>query len=408
MEAHVSAPKVVKNIANAMASQSALAVGQVAFALLTTRWLPPVDRGSVIMLLSLANMLAVLACGGLIIEGRRQITIGENAVASRLLGAYLWAQVVGVAGAMIIGFPVLAVSDSTLGPITFAALLIGTLTQSTIFVMRGALYGRELYREVAVVLAAGSALQIGGVVALHGLGLLSYTTTVILWSAISAINAVQLLTVFARGQSWRIRPRVREGLHLFGRSTRALPGVVMGQFMLDGDRVLLGLVAGPIPLAVYGAGRSLAAIPIFATTASAEVSLTRAVQRSQTNFGRLEKWTVASSLALCLSLGLAAPLIVPLLFGQDYSSAVPVTQVCMLAAFFMSSGITARAIQQARGAYRAVTLNTGAGALTMLILVPTLGAQFGAIGAASAFLVASIVLAALWWLTARRQTASRD
>ena len=394
-------PRLMGQLLHALASQSGQAGGQVVFALLTTRWLPPQQRGSLILVLALASTLAVVGNGGLGIEARRLIADEGAEGGNKVLAGGRVAALVCLSVTVIVGLPVLAFAGVPITPVTALLLVLISQSQASLYLSRSGLYALDRFGVVTWTTGPASVLQIVGVLVLQGMGLLSFASAAVLWLAISAANALILLIAFrkatgstgSRSSAW----------DAYRKSLPAMPGVLGQSYVNGADRMLLGFVSDPATVAVYGAGRSLATLPMLVSNAASQISLNRGARDLGRSMGRFESASIILSAAMCLVLALLAPWLVPWLFGQQYSSAVVVTQIFMGTAFLMTIQVLQRALSQGQGQHRRVGRNLLIGAVTMTVLVPLFGAWEGAAGAAWAMLVVAAVLAGSWAVSGRRE-----
>jgi O-antigen/teichoic acid export membrane protein len=110
---------------------------------------------------------------------------------------------------------------------------------------------------------------------------------------------------------------------------------------------------------------------------------------------------------LCLGLAAIAPKLVPLLFGADFTDAVPATSVLLVAAAISSLGVTTLYLLQSVGKTGLLLMSNAMGLVGTIALGFLLVPRFGLIGAAwsRGIVQVSVVLIETWYVTRRLQIA---
>ncbi|CAN5259669.1 oligosaccharide flippase family protein [soil metagenome] len=106
---------------------------------------------------------------------------------------------------------------------------------------------------------------------------------------------------------------------------------------------------------------------------------------------------------LCIGLAAIAPVLVPLLFGADFTDSVPVASVLLIAAAVSSLGVTTFYLLQSIGKTGFLLMSNGAGLVGTVALGFLLVPQYGLMGAAwsRAIVQVSVVLIETWYVTRR-------
>lgn len=106
---------------------------------------------------------------------------------------------------------------------------------------------------------------------------------------------------------------------------------------------------------------------------------------------------------LCLGLAAIAPVLVPLLFGNEFADAAPVASVLLVAAAISSLGVTTLYLLQSMGKAGFLLMSNGAGLIGTVALGFLLVPQFGLMGAAwsRAIVQVTVVLIETWYVTRR-------
>lgn len=104
---------------------------------------------------------------------------------------------------------------------------------------------------------------------------------------------------------------------------------------------------------------------------------------------------------LCAGLAAIAPVLVPLLFGDEFRGAVPVASVLLIAAAISSLGVTTLYLLQSIGKAGFLLMSNGVGLIGTIVLGFILVPHFGLIGAAwsRGVVQVSVVLIETWYVT---------
>jgi len=104
---------------------------------------------------------------------------------------------------------------------------------------------------------------------------------------------------------------------------------------------------------------------------------------------------------LCVGLAAIAPVLVPLLFGDEFAGAVPVASVLLIAAALSSLGVTTLYLLQSIGKTGFLLMSNGVGLIGTIALGFILVPRFGLMGAAwsRGVVQVSVVLIETWYVT---------
>lgn len=104
---------------------------------------------------------------------------------------------------------------------------------------------------------------------------------------------------------------------------------------------------------------------------------------------------------LCVGLAATAPVLVPLLFGDEFEGAVPVATVLLIAAALSSLGVTTLYLLQSIGKTGFLLMSNGVGLIGTIVLGFILVPHFGLMGAAwsRGVVQVSVVLIETWYVT---------
>lgn len=213
---------------------------------------------------------------------------------------------------------------------------------------------------------------------------------------------------FLVGSSW---PSLTLARRIYSFGTRGQLGSLLSLLNLRFDFVFLAAIAGPAALGIYAVASKYAEVlrvvpiaanwvlyPRFARSdaASATATARRLIPRAG-----------AVTATLALPLALAAGLVVPLLFGRAFESAVLPAQILFigLAAEGISGVITAFLYGRGHPGLNSMAAGTGLAVTLVLdvILIPRLGTVGAAIASSAAYLTTTVTLVA-WYRQVTRTT----
>lgn len=396
--------RTLRQSAATIVSLYALSGGQVVFAVLSTRWLAPEYRGQLVILLVTANLVAVFALGGLGIEGRRRLATASRKTKSDYRHSTLTVVGISICLSLFPGIFMLLWTGSLVSIWSIGLLVALSVSQSVMAQARSGLYGVRTYNAVMGASLLFSITITVGVCLLWLIDAVTYLSCALVYLAASIASGTL--------QYWRMTHQIQKshgsrvgGWRMYRDSLRTLPGPVSTQFLASGDRLLLGLVAGPIAVAIYGAGVALNAVSSLLAKAIAQVIQTESAFTTRLRFG-LEEWiTISLTAFYSAALILTAPILTPLVFGASYEDAVPVTQITAITTFLFAIQNLQLARKQGSGENRSVTVNSVVGVCLGLILIPCLGYFFGAVGCAIAMAIVALVMCLTWGLPPLRKTA---
>lgn len=386
----------LRSVSTLLAAQGLTTLGQLAFTILTTRWLPMEDRGALIAFLSVGNIVAMVVAGGLSISGRRDLSRDHDADdVHDVFGATGAAVLISIGAGLVIGAPILAFSGALVSPLLIPLLAVFAAAHAAQLLANAYIYASGKYAAALLATSTYSIGQVVVILALQGAGQLNLisaaTTSCIATMALAAV-------LFGRVRSLFPQPRslasVKSAVSRYMRSLIDLPGALNMSMLQSVERVIISAAAGPASLTIYVAGSSLR-LPLGMTqNAVSQIRFLEAARDEKPALWKLIAATVSVNATLAAVLGLSAPLLVPLVFGEDLLSAVPVAQLALVAGVIQSAYGLFVADLQGRGAHRSVALLTMVSFGTTLPLVAVLSYLQGATGAAVAVLIATVLTTA--------------
>jgi len=237
---------------------------------------------------------------------------------------------------------------------------------------------------------------------------LAFIVPSLAFGAVTLVVALRRLPAGAHAAPPRSR-MVRFGL-------RGLAGSASPVESLRLDQAVVGLFLSPVALGLYVVGLAFTNLPRFIAQSVGMVAAAEVAGHAAPAAARAALWrrfwlTVGLCTVVVAVLEAAAGVLVPLFFGDEFSGAVPVTRILLLAALFLS----ARRVltDGARGA-GLPGAGTVAEAVSWLVLVPALAVPAAAEdveGVAWALVLASgvslVVLILAVWRRAGRPPVRR-
>ncbi|WP_299033040.1 oligosaccharide flippase family protein [uncultured Pseudokineococcus sp.] len=223
-------------------------------------------------------------------------------------------------------------------------------------------------------------------------GALTVETAV--WAgALLPVLAMLALVPALRAPKGRSDVGVRESRRrLLAYSARSAPGTLLTTLSTRLDQILLASLAGVGPLGLYAVAASLAEIPLQGANAVRDVVFATSSSRDDpTLIARSARLMVVVVLPVAGAGILLAPVVLPLLFGEDFAGAVPLAQVLLVALVpqVLGSLFIVGLLGLGRPGLRS-WLQVGSNLVQVVLLLVLIGTG-GALGAAVAVLVARIL-----------------
>jgi lipopolysaccharide/colanic/teichoic acid biosynthesis glycosyltransferase/O-antigen/teichoic acid export membrane protein len=230
--------------------------------------------------------------------------------------------------------------------------------------------------------------------------------------ALIASGSLAMLTGLARqwqrgffGGWGRPSPGLAKKIAAFG--GRGQLGNMLWLMNLRFDFILLGALAGPAVLGIYAVASKFAELMRLVPTALNYVLYPRfarlGARRATIEARRLLPRSTALTLALAPILAIATYIVLPIVYGKAFRSAVLPAEIIIIGLSIEGAAAVASAYLVGRGRPGLNSVGMGVGAtitVTLdIILIPRLGALGGAITSAVAYATTTLVLVAI----ARRQ-----
>jgi O-antigen/teichoic acid export membrane protein len=380
--------------------------GSAAFAglvagLVLARTLGPEGRGQFATIVLWPTLLSIV--GELGLGFAFSYFAGRNRQAVNGLWSLAWVVALGVGG--VVGLMGLAVLPGQVGltgtaltalkwnlVIVPTALLSGYLS----YLLLGTGHLLE-YNLVRLTNAACYSLGIVGVAVAGAAGIGPYTVVFIMAQFAGLLLALGL-TVARLHPAWAWEPPLVKQALRYGFKTYV--STLMGQANLRVDQVIMTLVVAPAQLGYYVVSVAVAGLVSPLYSAIAIVVLPRVTRAADHHLGGAEalrhvRFIVLGGVPLTAALGVAMPLLLPLLFGADYGPSIWPAQILLVAGLLQGGVITLANSLRGLGLPGRAAISEGIGLMATIGLLFSLLPVWGIVGAAVASLVAYGIVALL-------------
>lgn len=320
---------------------------------LLARLLPPEDFGVVALALvvtGLATLVADLGLGPAVVQ-RRELTerhLRTAFTASLLVGAGFTAVVAALAPAA----GVLLASRQLPAVLAVQSLLF---LLGSFGVVPRALLQREMRAVPLFVMSVGSYLA-GYAVAVSALALAGFGVWSLVWGSLIQAGLESALALALT------RPPVRPLLgraelrDLLGYGAKASLNAVVNYAARNGDNAIVGRMLGPAALGLYGRAYNLMLLPLTHLGGATNAVLFPALAEVQHDRGRVLRgyllavqFTALVAAPVMTGIAIAAPHMVPALYGPNWEGMVAPLQVLCAAGLFRSIYHLAGAVTSASG-----------------------------------------------------------
>jgi O-antigen/teichoic acid export membrane protein len=320
--------------------------------------------------------------------GRISRQLGISLVALAISGS------IGTWLIVIFAQPLSAGSNQLAGLMTIAsaALVPALLTGA----LRGVAYGAQSWWLVMAERTLSALLQLVTVGGLFAIGSLTPMTATLTIAA----------TTFAGAVVYLVTPRWWAALHGSNNSSvpsHSLPrvasyawriwvGSIAGIVLLRLDQVMMTPLAGVEELGIYVVAVNVSNVALLFNSAVSQVMFAvESGEPSATRVGRAARITTLVTALVGGALAAASPWMVPILFGPEFSPAIPVLAVLLLTYSLAIPGSVAGAALSARGHPGIRSLGTAISAAFYVVAMFLLVQLYGALGAALAMFVGTVV-----------------
>ena len=364
-------------------------------AILTAGWLGAHDRGIVVLAATISSLMLLVAGLGLNSVARMLLADADSRIGIRLFQSRAL-QLVAIEALplALVGGAIFGGVTGLREPVTLGVFGLHCVAMTLGAILRETLHGIGRHRVAVATDLAAAAVLLGGSALLHAQGRLSVLAVLILMLAGALTQCVVGLAVGRRGDAGHDRAGSLPLRRLLGLGVAGM-GLGVGQWVVwRGDRLILGLVAGPEPVGVYGFISTLADIPWVIPAAVAAVVTRRVGQGLPPDeLARTRRRVTILAVSLsALIAGVAIPLI-PIFPGGSYPAGIPALLILVPATAALAIAQIDLAACVGYGELTAGARATMVAAGCMVILGPPLAWAWGPTGCAAASLVTYTIMA---------------
>lgn len=334
-----------------------------------------------------------------------------SAVKRAALSALWLLTLAGLASGVLVWFAAVVLADGRI-EIEQMIQLSAFAIVPTLFVsgLRGIAAGRGRWNTITVERLIGSLFRLVPIAVLAVLGELTAFTAFLVIALAPIAGAVAyagLLRVddralaASRAEGHESSVRLREMLSY---GSRIWIGSISGVLLSRLDQLLMIPQAGTYELGLYAVAVNVSEITLVLTAGVGTVVFaTDAKNRDNRRVGVTSRVTTLLSFAAALAIGVSMPVWLPILFGAEFSAAIPSALILLAAIVVGTPGSVAGSVLGARGnpELRSVALVIAAlcNTVILFLLVPALGA----VGAALATLAGNVIAASMNLLWIKRR-----
>jgi O-antigen/teichoic acid export membrane protein len=373
--------------------------GSAGVVVVTARQLAPEGRGVFVLLFTLTTF-ALFACGlGVNISGRLELVAADDPVRSGdYLGLTCALTLLQALVCALLAVTLLPLLDVRLSASTVVAftLLGGSVIAGYLIIDALNAYGHTV--PAAVVDAVAGLLQLAFVLIVAALGATTVEPFLAALFGAYALEIVLGLYVLRR-IGVPIRPHYHwpHWLRLLRRGPSAM-AIQLGQLSIFKiDRYLVALFLSPAAVGVYSVAAAFPELLRIAPNAMAQPVFYRLASRSASvrDFARARRLCLALMVVVGAVIALAAPSIVSIAFGPEYSGAVTPLRLLLVAelglAVFYIDGASLSGQDRVRETAAAVVAGVVVAVASYLVLIPAFGINGAAIGSIAAYFTMGLV-----------------
>ena len=403
---HAVRPSLRSNSAARLASDIAALVLSLVAATVTARLLGPAGKGYYSTLLLLAGIFVIFFSAGLgeaaiVLTGRGRYSRNEATSATML--ATLALAVVGAVGFIAVTYLAVGAegSNQRAAVLIGAALIAVNVQYNTTAAFLLAQERVVLVAVLAIVAAAVGTAAVWILVAVGGLGTAGALVCSVIGSGVALTATVLALHRAGVALAPRWQPAYLRAAFPFGASLQISNLLVMMTARVD--LIFVYRLADAAEAGSYSVALTIGTIVASVPTALSYASFPRlaAVEEEEATALTAQLFRVGMlSAVLCgAAVAVASPVLIPLVFGEEYSPAVLPTLLLVPGGVLWSGQWILCRASAARGSPRPLLVSFVVSCLTMVALDLILIPPFGGSGAALASLTASAVglLLSFWY-----------
>lgn len=334
---------------------------------------------------------------------RQRLAAGKQYIAT--LGALASLGAVGAAATWL-GSGFLAAGNSELAATT-SLMTLALVPALVVGGLRGAALGAGLWWQVTCEKVTSSAARLAGTVVLFTSGALTPTTAAAAVAGATFVGGA----VYLFGQrrvGFAQRGSAARTASVFSYGGRVWFGAIAGILLMRMDQLLLTPLSGVAALGIYAVAVNVSEVILVFNTAVRDVVFTQGAKEGDVAKVRSAiRISSAITLAVGIMVGALIPWAVPWLFGQDFTEAVPVALILVMAVVLGNPGSIAGAGLSAFAHPGLRSAAISAGFIVNLIALVPLAVTWGALGAAFATLLGNVASGGGSLILFSRVTSSR-
>jgi len=263
-------------------------------------------------------------------------------------------------------------------------------------VVRGTASGLHLWRLVAAERLLTSVGMLAAVIVVAGTGKLTVTVATLIITLVPVVGVLAYCPLLRE-----LRPSTEPSTTaapgaILGYGSRIWLGAVSGILLVRLDQALMNPIAGAHELGLYVVAVSISEIPLIVNSTVRDVTFAdQAASSSPDILAASARISSSACAAIGAALLLLLPFLVPYTFGADFTAAVPVAAILIVAVVIGTPGSVAGAGLSGRGRPGLRSASLAVACVANLILMVILVPKFGAIGAAWATMAGNSLAASL-------------
>jgi O-antigen/teichoic acid export membrane protein len=366
------------------------AIAASAFALVSARYLVPSARGTFALVMTTGSLTMLIGARGRPTVARQSLSAEDGRYSPRL---YLrdvskLALIYMPLGSASLGV-VLLTAEAWPGVVEYALAILIVLSLLLNYTFREGLHGVGRH-EFAIGSDVTSALgQLATLVAAQSaLARVDIVHVLAISACWLAMQATVLAIALAR-HPWAAERNVGDSVPVAAASTAAMFGAVGQAGAIRGDRLLLGLIAGPAPVGTYAVIASLTDLMQVGARGAGQLAFRRSAAGDRKAVARLLQMTLALTMASGLVIAFTARPVIRHLIGPDYVPSPALVASLAFAGIPLTIFLFLSSALNGMGEFNAVARNSMLGVPILvvgcLVLVPNMGADGAGLASAAAY-----------------------
>lgn len=260
-------------------------------------------------------------------------------------------------------------------------------------IARGAAAGLQEWKLVAWERALNAGGRLVALIVLLAVGKLDVFSAALVLASAPVLGGLVYLLIGVRARGLPVPPATEAARFstLVNFGLRVWVGAISGILLLRLDQTLMNPLAGAYELGLYVVAVAVSEVPLIVNGAIRDVTF--ASEAAEYKADRVAQASRVSTLATAIIAGAIACsmwLWLPVLFGREFSPAIPIALVVLCAVVLGNPGSVAGAALSALGRPGLRSLSLVVACVVNIVIMVILVPQMGAMGAALATLVGNI------------------